>query len=178
MGMFNRNNYDYGYRTGGYRGNDRDLGYGGAGHGYNREGYNREGWNRGGYGATGYDRNYYGYGNDRGYARDYKSRWETDYGDPFGDRTSRTPIRMMNEEFHGGGYDRDYNAGMRNRYDREYRGGNYSTGVGNDPYYGTGDTRGNMGYGNRGGYNAGYRGWGYNEDRGYGNNRGYDSGWF
>lgn len=174
MAIFDRN-YDYGYRAGANRGYDRDMGgrmrygwnetkdetremlgmdydRGYRGTTYDRDrNWNRDqNWNRDRYGAGTYDRNYYGYGT-MGYDRGYKSRWETDYGDPFGDRTSRTPIRVMNEEFHGR-YDRDMTAGPT--YDRNYRG------VGYDPYYGA------RGYDRT----AGYRGWG--------TTRGYDRGWF
>jgi hypothetical protein len=47
------------------------------------------------------------YGNDYRWGRGReKTRWETDYGDPFGDRLNRTPIRVIR----GGprGYDRGY----------------------------------------------------------------------
>jgi hypothetical protein len=133
----------------------------GVGGGWN---YDRDMRNRGGYGASDMDR----------YDRDYKSRWQTDNGDPFGDRTSGTPIRMTRGEFHN--YDRDFNdrdldrrpygAGSNLNYDRDMmgRGGmdrdqnrGYMHGLGYDPY----DDRG------------GRTGWGASD-----RNRGYDRGWF
>lgn len=44
----------------------------------------------------------------REYDRQYKSRWQTDYGDPYGDRVQQTPIRMIRGEpqRYGRGYDR------------------------------------------------------------------------
>lgn len=118
---------------------------------YDRE-FGRD-WN------PGYDRGYRGEAGWRGYEgegmmgrgrydRGFKSRWQTDYGDPFGDRAARTPMRMIRGEFGGSGdrfgwgssYDRDYSGhsmaydpylrmprGMPsenrwNRYDRGYRG--------------------------------------------------------
>lgn len=70
-----------------------------------------------GYGAGArYDEAY------RGYGRDYRNDRETDYGDPFGDRQSGTPIRVMRER-----YDEGYDRGMRGYggyrtrgYGREY----------------------------------------------------------
>lgn len=50
----------------------------------------------------------------RGYDRGYKTREQTDAGDPFGDRQNRTPIRMTN-----GGMG---NRGGLGRYDENYRG--------------------------------------------------------
>jgi hypothetical protein len=47
------------------------------------------------------------------YDRGFKSREQTDAGDPFGDRQNHTPIRMT-----GGG-----NRGNLGRYDENYRGG-------------------------------------------------------
>jgi hypothetical protein len=53
---------------------------------------------------------------DRGdYDRGYKTRQQTDAGDPFGDRQNHTPIRMTN-----GGMG---NRGNLGRYDENYRGG-------------------------------------------------------
>lgn len=64
----------------------------------------------------------YGHEFDRGYRRDlggsydqgYKSRWETDYGDPFGDRQRRTPMRVVH------GKTRAYDRGMRREYPMGY----------------------------------------------------------
>ncbi len=54
---------------------------------------------------------------DRGdYDRGYKTREQTDAGDPFGDRANHTPIRMT-----GGGMG---NRGNQGRYDENYRGNN------------------------------------------------------
>ncbi len=63
-----------------------------------RFGYGREYMGYGlGYGAYG------GYGVEygaAGYGREFeKSRWETDYGDPFRDRERGTPIRMIRGEY-------------------------------------------------------------------------------
>ncbi len=73
------------------------------------------------YGATGTGRYGRGVGyepgfpRDRGYDRyDYKSRQQTDAGDPFGDRQSRTPVRMVNEDY----TDR---LARRNAYDADIR---------------------------------------------------------
>lgn len=89
---------------------------------------------RGGYGYRGgyargdrYDAGYRSYG--RGYDRDYRDRWQTDFGDPYGDRSNRTPFRLIRGEFENRewnqdrwrGYDRDMYARRRygGRYDRE-----------------------------------------------------------
>lgn len=121
------NDYDRGFNRGGQGGTYGNA-YGGGGYGATRAGYDRDV----GYGNT--DRNY-GFG--AGYDRNFHSRAETDYGDPFGDRTSHTPIRVMRGEFHN--YDRGYrrnagnagNAGNAN-YDRNYS----ANPVGYDPGYG------------------------------------------
>lgn len=146
----------------------------------------------------GYDRSYgpgyrgAGYGGMSDYDEDYghKSRWQTDYGDPYGDRASNTPIRMMRGEFHG--YGRDYEAG----YDRGFRNverdrmrPHGAAPMSYDPYenQGRGGYQGNRG--NRWGQGQGTdRGWGRGMDRGgrwgaaggyqgYTENR-YDTGWF
>lgn len=52
----------------------------------------------------------------RGYDRGYKTREQTDSGDPFGDRANHTPIRMT-----GGNMGHRGNPG---RYDENYRGNN------------------------------------------------------
>jgi hypothetical protein len=55
-----------------------------------------------------------------GYGEEYKSRWQTEQGDPFGDRDRHTPIRMMRGEW--GEYDDDYGRSWRERgYGREFR---------------------------------------------------------
>ena len=131
--------YDRGYgRTGGTYGNSY------AGGGYNRGGYDRGiggtaryGWNETKDETremfTGYDRGYgtadRGYGYGAGYDRNFHSRAETDYGDPFGDRTSQTPIRVMRGEFKG--YDRGLNRNRNMGYDRNYS----ANPMGYDPGY-------------------------------------------
>ncbi len=129
---FSSGDYDRQYG----RGYDRGTGYYRGTTGYYGGTSSGYGGTTGYYGgATGYDQAI------RGYGRDYKSREQTDFGDPFGDRQSRTPIRMVREREEGGGwfgwgqsdYDQEY------RYDQGYRGGEagygrYRTGVGYDPY--------------------------------------------
>ena len=121
---------DYGHRwgTGGNWGYDRDMRAGGITPGYGR--------------ASAYDRDF-----DRG----YKSRAETDMGDPFGDRAQHTPIRVVDEDRWDRNVDRDRGWGARDRgYDVGYR----SNGINNDPYYGGGMNR----------YDNGYRGHGRDRD--------------
>lgn len=117
--------YDRGYRGRG----GHDAGYGMTGGGMNP---GAGGWGRTDYGAD-YGRGMQGsdYGNegrygrgagydpgfprDRGYDRhEFKSRQQTDAGDPYGDRQSRTPIRMVNEDY----ADR---LARRNAYDADIR---------------------------------------------------------
>lgn len=86
-------------------------------------------------GGGGYRADAYRYGADYGamYDRDYKTRAQTDYGDPFDDRSRGVPFRVMQGEFHARdrGYDRGYRGDdrgfrddrgfggyTRNRYDR------------------------------------------------------------
>ncbi|HEX2094406.1 MAG TPA: hypothetical protein VHG28_18525 [Longimicrobiaceae bacterium] len=79
----------------------------------------------------------YGAGMHRGYDRDLggRDRWETDNGDPFGDRQSGTPIRVIRGGFRRGqghgnpAYDRDprWNRGNMG-YDRGF----HSSGRGYD----------------------------------------------
>ena len=97
----------------------------------------------------GYGTPYYGadYGWS-GYDRGYKSRWQTDYGDPFGDRERHTPMRVVRgEPFRRErgwemGYDRDYGASP---YPMGYR--PYSARAGYDTGYGPRSYRtGNYGY--------------------------------
>jgi hypothetical protein len=70
----------------------------------------------------------------RGYDQGYRSRAQTDAGDPFGDRQSRTPIRVIRGDpprgYDGGvwnpglGYDHNFRHRYREYgYDRAYRGG-------------------------------------------------------
>jgi hypothetical protein len=190
---YNRSTYGatgYGNRGGGMSGggmssNDRNFGntgYGGgnAGFGGSNTGYGRSnvgyGTDYSGRGATGgYDQPYWGYDTWR-YDDNYKSREQTDVGDPFGDRQSGTPIRVMDEPrdrdrgwFGGSDYDRNF------RYDRGMRGygGDYNnTGYGGD--YRAANPMGYEPYDNRGGdsqrlgrpYDSGFR------------NRNYDREWF
>lgn len=184
---------NYGYGAGG--GNRQRPGLNRL-QGDDREVYDRDsswyagrgmGMGMGGAGAWNYDRDYdrgnafSGSDRDTGYDRDHKSRWQTDQGDPFGDRANRTPIRMMRGEFRNydaelrdrGSYDADlgrgYGAGSRMDYDRDMmgrggmdrdRGRGYMHGLGYDPYD-SDDARVN-----RGRWGAGNR------------DRGYDRGWF
>jgi hypothetical protein len=76
---------------------------GGGGHDEGRRGF----WNR----ERGYDDEFRTVG--LGYGEEYKSRWQTERGDPFGDRERHTPIRMMRGEW--GEYDRDYGRAFRQR---------------------------------------------------------------
>ncbi|HET8656132.1 MAG TPA: hypothetical protein VFL93_11500 [Longimicrobiaceae bacterium] len=132
-----------------------------------------------GTGYTGYDQGYYGgaqnfgtgYGYDRGYYmgnagydNNFKSRWQTDNGDPFGDRSARTPMRVIHDNrgydrnFRAMGYDRNYTARDRNftnsGYGRDYYSANP---MGYEPY-----RRGSWG----------------RYDRQIRQGREYDSGWF
>ena len=126
-------------------------------------------WNRG------YDRGYRGrsgWGDfDRGarmsgerYDRGFKSRWQTDYGDPFNDRASRTPMRMIRGEYRGSD---DPGFGWSSNYDRDYS----ANPMGYDPYFD--QPRGREGIGRWNRYDRGYR-----PRRGsWGMRRGYDEGW-
>jgi hypothetical protein len=157
MALFGRD-YDreYGYGAGNRPGRMYGAGWGG---------YDRS--FRGRYGAMEYDA-------DHG----YKSRWQTDYGDPYGDRINRTPIRVIRGEFHGG-YGADYRAAG---YDRGFGGArDRPSGYGRvdyDPYRSRGAFEGPPGRWNRGAWGRGgswrEEGPGY---RGYSENR-YDTGWF
>ena len=108
-----------------------------------------------------YDREFGGSEYDRG----YKSRWQTNHGDPFGDRAAHTPMRVIRGEYRSD-YDRGYRGGDRqdfrsnrgNPYDRNFHEGGSA---GYDPYSSREGTR--------------MRGGGRN-NRTYG--RGYDTGWF
>jgi hypothetical protein len=140
MGLFDRD-YDREYGSRGYDRGFRDRGGFMGSTGYDR---NYNSGTRGGYGGTrgptgydqgfrgraGYDQPYWGYDTWR-YDEQYKSREQTDFGDPFGDRQSNTPIRVVEDHrdrggwFGGGGkdYGRDYRYGAEFRYGSEYRGG-------------------------------------------------------
>jgi hypothetical protein len=114
--------YDRGYRGGGWGRNDmdlndmnrNDLGRNDYGSEYGR-GMRGAAWVREGrYGqGVGYEP---GFPRDRhGYDRhEYKSRYQTDAGDPFGDRQRHTPVRMVNEDY----ADR---LARRNAYDADIR---------------------------------------------------------
>lgn len=192
MGLFGR---DY----------DREYGYGSRPRGERMYGAGPRGYDRGfgpGYTGTGYGRT--GYGEAMEYDADYgyKSRWQTDYGDPYGDRANNTPFRVMRGEFHG--YGRDFESG----YDRGYRGpepggmgryggnpmsydpyGSESRGFRSGPpnrerggWWNEDAERGRWGQGtDRGWGGMGRSGrWGPNAGRGYqgySENR-YDTGWF
>jgi len=72
-----------------------------------------------------YGLGYGGYGSEyaAGYGREFeKSRWQTDYGDPFHDRERGTPIRMIRGEY--GEYGEEFRGTERMRgqgYGLEYR---------------------------------------------------------
>jgi hypothetical protein len=109
----------------------------------------------------GYDQDHGGWNRDRDWndrdRDDWRSRSQTDAGDPFGDRQNRTPFRVVRGQWSGG--DRDFGRGDVDRGDRfdrgdmdrtGYRGvqgsGNargWNQGVGDDPYYNAQDFRGN-----------------------------------
>lgn len=144
---------------------------------YDRE-YGRN-WNRGydrGYrsqaGWNDFDRNSRTAGGR--YDQGFKSRWQTDYGDPFNDRGSRTPIRMTRGEFRGSN-ERDFGWGSNERdfgwgsnYDRDYS----ANPMGYDPYFDQSRRGQGMGMGRWNRYDRGYRG------RGRSYRGGYDEGWF
>ncbi|HEX6070731.1 MAG TPA: hypothetical protein VFZ18_12935 [Longimicrobiaceae bacterium] len=141
---------------------DRDLGRNWH-RGYDRGYRNEAGWG-------GFDRG--GMRGEGRYDRGFKSRWQTDYGDPFGDRAARTPMRMIRGEFRGH-EDRGFGWGS---YDRDYS----SSPMGYDPYFDPSRRMSTPGQWNR--YDRGYRG----RERGWGmgmrnrSERGerYDEGWF
>ncbi|MQA92420.1 MAG: hypothetical protein GEU90_19705 [Gemmatimonas sp.] len=145
MAAFGRD-YDESYRSGTW--SDR-----GSWGGQNMPGW-RGGENQGGYGAAapgwrsqdpfGADRYMSDYDTRPGpaYDRGYKGRWQTDYGDPFGDRQYHSPMRTR------GGYDRGYGSSDR--------GGGYPMGY--------------RPYSARAGYDTGFRtnrGYGRGYDRGW-----------
>lgn len=124
----------------------------------------------------------HGYGAGSEYDLDYgrKSRWQTDYGDPFGDRISHTPMRMIRGDFdpqrYGGGYQPRYGGEYQPRYGGEYgprqRGWRGAPPQGYSPY-------------DREDYRPRRGSWGRErawrgsdpESRGYRESR-YDAGWF
>jgi hypothetical protein len=118
---------------------DRDFSYGRPrGVGYDREFGARRGLSADMGGRMDYDRDMSG----------WQHRQQTDTGDPFGDRQSRTPIRVMRGGFDRGDMDRgDWGRGQMARgggdadYGRDYRG--WNQGIGDEPYYNTGDFRRN-----------------------------------
>jgi hypothetical protein len=101
---------------------------------------------------VGYDRPYWGY-DTWDYDAQYKSRQQTDTGDPFGDRESRTPIRVVDEPRDRGWFSSD------REYDRGYR-------YGGDYPYGRGRRSVSAQYGTGRGYARGH------------SDRGYDRDWF
>ncbi|HEV2132444.1 MAG TPA: hypothetical protein VGR27_15115 [Longimicrobiaceae bacterium] len=106
MALFQRGyDYDHHPSTGGYRG--RIGGYRGAVGGFRGADWGR-GYDRGFAGVSRYDR---GYGD---FGEPYRSRAQTDAGDPFGDRQSRTPIRVIRGDRQHG-YDRPYGSSRRAR---------------------------------------------------------------
>jgi len=166
FGMDDR--YDRGYRGDRDANSTYNRGSGSAGYGnrYDR-GYGASSVPPygGDYGARdaqgGYDRSYRGHNTWR-YDENYKSREQTDSGDPFGDRSSGTPMRVVDEPrdrgwFGRSDYDREhrYDASFRNdrssRGDRGGYGGDYRGGhpMGYDPYEGR-ESRNPAGYRNRG----------------------------
>jgi hypothetical protein len=171
FGMDNRYDRGYGY--------DRDMnstynnrGTWGAG-GYGRD--FRQGGTTAGYGRDyagrsstgGYDRPYWGYDTPR-YGEDYKSREQTDAGDPFADRQSGTPIRVIDEPRDRGWFGRDRDNDRSFRYGRDHGAGR--AGYGKDYY--AANPMGYDPYNNRGGdtqrlgrtYDAGYRRRNYDQD--------------
>jgi hypothetical protein len=157
-------NYDtWRYRAGGRYGGDSGS------RGYNERNYQNETTRpfSGGYGRDtgyrGYDRGMRGGYDDEmrtvgiGYDEEYKPRYQTDMGDPFGDRQSRTPVRVIRGEARG--YDRGFRGYDRNFSNRGY-GRDYSSNpMSYDPGYSNTRRTGND------------RGW-------FGSNRGYDRNWF
>ena len=111
-GSYNTRNY-LNQSTRGYTGDyDRGMGYRS---GRSVSGMGAVGYDRGMSSATGYDREV-----GIGYGSEYKTRQQTDTGDPFGDRQNRTPIRMIRDRDDndwGNWGDRDRGRSM---YDRDY----------------------------------------------------------
>lgn len=103
-----------------YPGDDYRAAFGGSQSGYHT------GYRSGGHP---YDRDLYGRPGGE-YDRGYKSRYETEYGDPFNDRAQHTPVRTMRGEFGneprdpGRWHGNDYTYGgypARGRYDNGWR---------------------------------------------------------
>jgi len=129
----------------GFRGGWRD-GFGTYDTGFQGRGtWNGENaWNgESGWGRTGYDAGYRGYGyGSQGYDSGFRNRWETDNGDPFGDRSNRTPIRSMrgrfssryDQGFDRGSMNRGFMGGSMNDYGRDYYSANP---MGYEPYRGS-----------------------------------------
>ncbi|MBA2671202.1 MAG: hypothetical protein H0U67_12585 [Gemmatimonadetes bacterium] len=108
MALFGRDyDNDYGRdfnRGGGYssragmHGGAQAGGWGGSTRGYQGR---TDNWG-GSAGRDRYDRNYSGRGGND-YDRNYKSQWQTDQGDPYGDRQSNTPMRVIRGEYESRG---------------------------------------------------------------------------
>ena len=93
----------------GYDGYDRDFRYRSGGYGPPSEHPGFDRWSGDPYGYQ------YAYDDGYRYGRHGKSRWETDYGDPFADRQHHTPMRMVRREPDWRGRDR-----WATRYERDY----------------------------------------------------------
>jgi hypothetical protein len=132
-----------------------DQDFGGPGQAWGAAGYDRDHGPRRGMAGGGMVGGSFGRtvdNNDRDWNRggsDYRGRHETDAGDPFGDRASRTPFRVMRGGFDTPETDRGNWAmgnranrlGPSNDYGTDYRG--WNQGVGDEPFYNTQDFRGN-----------------------------------
>lgn len=105
-------------------------------------------------------------GRDR-FDRGYKSRWQTDFGDPFNDRAHHTPIRMTRGEYRGAG---EWGYGWGPDYDRDFS----TNPMGYDPYYDRNRPTPSIGRWSR--YDRSYRGRGMGRGMGYAAS--YDEGWF
>lgn len=152
------------YRAGNRYGNE----YGGAG--YNQRNYLNTTTRPYSDYDGGYRSNRGGYDRDMrtvgiGYDEQYKSRAQTDYGDPFGDRQNHTPIRMVRGEARG--YDRDWSAGA---YDRDFPNRGYGARGGRD--YASNPVSYDPGYG------GSRRAMNRYDNSFFGNSRGYDRNWF
>ncbi len=106
-----------------------------------------------------YGRDYMPRGNR--YGSGYRRQWQTDQGDPFGDRSSHTPIRMTEGSFRD--QERQGTSGWDMDYDRDYS----ANPVGYDPYYDQ-SRQSRQGYGRTR----------YDRDIRRGRARGYDTGWW
>jgi len=95
------------------------------------------------------------------YDTGYRRQWQTDQGDPFGDRTAHTPIRMTEGSYRT--WSRRGTAAWNADYDADYS----SNPVGYDPFYDqTHPSR------LRSGWNR------YDREFPRGRGRGYDDGWW